>query len=328
MKHVNAALFVPFLGCPHRCAFCNQVAITGKQTSVTPQDVTEAATLAISSGADTKNGQICFFGGSFTMLDRQTMTALLSAAAPFVERGLFAGLRISTRPDAIDHETLQLLQDYHVTTIELGCQSTDEFVLQKSRRGHTAGDIANACALVKEHGFELGVQMMTGLPGDTPDGAVQTANDLIAFGADVARIYPTLVLRGTELESLWRQNAYQPQTLDEAVALCTRLLALFGASNVPVIRLGLHSDQDLRKNYLAGPFHPAFRELCEGERYLSEMRRILKPKAKGAYTLTVGTPFLSRAVGHQKRNIHVLRQAGYHVKLLTDDNLPLYQIKE
>ena len=327
MKHVNAALFVPFLGCPHRCSFCDQKAITGQETTVTPQDVADAARIAIRSGADTKHGQIAFFGGSFTMLRRETMTALLKAALPFVESGDFAGIRISTRPDAIDEAVLALLKQYRVTAIELGCQSTDDRVLLRNGRGHTRSDIKNACRLVKQHGFELGVQMMTGLPGDSEEGALKTARDLVSFGADAARIYPTLVLRGTPLAAWYEAGEYLPQTLDEAVSLCAKLVQLFEENGVPVIRLGLHTGESLTQNLLAGPYHPAFRELVDGAIYLDKMQKLLQNRPKGGHTITVGTRFLSRAAGQNGRNRAVLQDNGYTIRLQGDAALQLYEIR-
>lgn len=327
MKHVNAALFVPFLGCPHRCSFCDQKAITGQETTVKPQDVVRAAQIAIASGADTAHGQIAFFGGSFTMLRRETMAALLKAALPFVESGAFAGVRLSTRPDAIDQATLSFLKQYRVTAIELGCQSTDDTVLCRNGRGHTRADIETACRLIKEAGIELGVQMMTGLPADSSDGAVQTARDLISFGADTARIYPTLVLRGTQLAEWYEAGDYKPQTLQEAVALCADLITLFEQNGVPVIRLGLHAGEQLQQNLLAGPWHPAFRELVDGEIYLERMLSLLRDRPKGSCTLTVGARFLSRAAGHNGRNKALLLEKGYKIRLQGDDALRLYEIR-
>ena len=327
MKHVNVSLFVPFLGCPHRCSFCDQKAITGQTTTVTPDDVVHAAQTAIASGADTAGGQIAFFGGSFTMLPEETMCTLLGAAQPFISDGTFAGIRISTRPDAIDNAVLSLLKRYHVTAIELGCQSTDDRVLQINERGHTRLDIQHACQLIRESGMELGVQMMTGLPGDTDAGALQTANDLIAFGAQTARIYPTLVLKNTLLAQWWQIGAYTPPTLDESVHLCAKLLERFDEANVPVIRLGLHAQSEMQQTLLAGPYHPAFRELCEGQRYFDAMKTLLGGRKAGDYTLFVGSRFLSKAAGHNRRNLVKLQQQGYNIHLRGDDTLALYEIQ-
>ena len=327
MKHVNVSLFVPFLGCPHRCSFCDQKAITGQETSVTPADVVRAAQTAIVSGADTARGQIAFFGGSFTMLQPKTMVSLLAAAQPFIENGSFSGIRISTRPDAIDADILSLLKQYRVTSVELGCQSTDDRVLMLNERGHTKGDIERACVLIRKCGMELGVQMMTGLPGDSDTGVIQTANDLLSLGAQTARIYPTLVLKGTRLAQWWQSGDYQPQTLDDAVDLCAKLLQMFEVAKVPVIRLGLHAQSDLQQNLLAGPYHPAFRELCEGRRYLDAMQTKLSGRQKGDYTLTVNARALSKAAGQNRRNLISLQQAGYHIRLRGDDRLALYEIQ-
>ena len=244
-----------------------------------------------------------------------------------MENGLFSGIRISTRPDAIDADVLSLLKQYHVTAIELGCQSTDDRVLKRNERGHTRTDIANACALIRQSDMELGVQMMTGLPGDCDAGAIQTANDLISFGAQTARIYPTLVLKGTRLAQWWQSGDYAPQTLDAAVELCAKLLHMFETAKVPVIRLGLHAQSDLQQSLLAGPYHPAFRELCEGKRYLDAMQTLLSGRKKGDYILTVNSRALSKAAGQNRRNLLSLQQAGYHIRLRGDDKLALYEIQ-
>lgn len=327
MKHVNAALFVPFLGCPHRCSFCDQKAITGQETIVTSLDVEHAAQTAIASGTDTKHGQIAFFGGSFSLLQRETMISLLNAAKPFIENADFSGIRISTRPDAIDEDTLSLLKQYHVTSIELGCQSTDNAVLKRNGRGHSKREIEHACHLIKSFGIELGVQMMTGLPGDTDEGAIRTAQDLISFGADTARIYPTLVLRGTQIAVWYHSGAYLPQSLDDAVRLCAKLVPMFEQSGVPVIRLGLHPGKTLKQSFIAGPFHPAIRELVDGAIYLKNMQKLLFSRPKDTYTICVGTRYISRAAGQNGRNKALLKEAGYTIRLQGDDALRLYEIR-
>lgn len=327
MNHANVALFVPDAGCPHRCVFCNQRTISGESGRITARDVDEAAQRAMQCGVDPNNAEIAFFGGSFTAIDRQYMTELLEAAHMYVASGAFHGIRISTRPDAINTEILALLHDYGVTAIELGCQSMDDRVLQKAGRGHTAAQTAEACRAIRESGFELGVQMMTGLPGDDDETCMATAKSLIALKPETARIYPTLVLENTPLAALWRNGRYKPQTLDEAVCLCADLLALFQSNGVRVIRLGLHAAPDLEAGYLAGPMHPAFRELCAARLYQKAMEEKLLPLPKGEYRIFVGERYLSQAAGQKRSNLRYFEKQGYIIHLFTDPSVSQYQIQ-
>ena len=193
MKHINVALFVPDEGCPHRCSFCNQKTISGKTKRLTVSDIDAAVETALSS-ADCNKGEIAFFGGSFTAIDRKYMITLLDRAKMYIDKGLFAGIRISTRPDCINEEILDILKFYGVTSVELGCQSMSDEVLTLNNRGHSADDIVNSARLIKAFGFEFGVQMMTGLYGDSRDTTIETAKKLIGLSPDTARIYPTVVL--------------------------------------------------------------------------------------------------------------------------------------
>ncbi len=206
MKHINAALFVPHEGCPHRCSFCNQKTISGQSKRLTKNDIDEVAAIAAKGNYDRKNSEIAFFGGSFTAIDRDYMTYLLESAYPYVREGLFGGIRCSTRPDAIDEEILSILKKYGVTAIELGAQSMSDHVLAMNERGHTAEDVVRASSLIRENGFELGLQMMTGLYGSDNETDIRTAKQLIALKPDTARIYPTVVLEHTHLADLYRSG--------------------------------------------------------------------------------------------------------------------------
>lgn len=228
MPHANIAIFVPHAGCPHQCIFCDQRGISGAQSIPGSGEVAAVlAKAAKSLGESTRSGEIAFFGGSFTAIPRREMLRLLGAAQPFLGPGGFAGIRISTRPDAVGDEVLGLLAQYGVTAIELGAQSMDDAVLAASSRGHTAAAVADACRRIQAHGFSLGLQMMTGLPGDSDRGAVATAQAFAALQPDTVRIYPTLVLRNTPLADLYEAGGYVPQSLDAAVSLCAGLLELF-----------------------------------------------------------------------------------------------------
>ena len=197
MKHINVALFVVHKGCPHMCSFCNQRSISGSSADITPADVRRAAQTAIAtlSESQAQGGEIAFFGGSFTMIERGYMLSLLEAAYEYVEKGIFKGIRISTRPDGISREICGILKKYGVTAVELGAQSLDDRVLELNARGHTAKQVEDACAMLKEYGFETGLQMMTGLYGSDDADSIKTAEKIIAMAPDTVRIYPTVVIK-------------------------------------------------------------------------------------------------------------------------------------
>ncbi len=328
MKHINVALFVPDLGCPRRCSFCNQKTISGKLSPISPEDIERAVSVALQN-SDCNGGEIAFFGGSFTAIGQGYMLELLAKAKEYIDKGLFKGIRISTRPDCIDRETLEILRDYSVTSIELGCQSMDDSVLRMNNRGHDSRDVINAAELIKEYGFEFGVQMMTGLYGDTPEGSIETAKKLIALKPDTARIYPTVILEGTELESLYKSGEYMPQSLDEAVELCSELLTMFEGNGIRVIRMGLHSGGNVEEGYVAGVYHPAFRELCESRIYLKEVERLIDEESlsDGEIEITVGSRYVSMLTGQKKSNIKYLQAKGYKVRIVQEQSFPKYKIK-
>ncbi len=324
MKHANVALFVPHNGCPHRCSFCNQRSITGCNTQPTPQDVIDAVQVAKASlKGETRNAEIAFFGGSFTAVERGYMVSLLEAALPFVKDGTFAGIRISTRPDAVDNEVLALLKTYGVTAIELGAQSMDDRVLGLNGRGHTAQQVEEASQRIQSYGFSLGLQMMTGLFGDTAQGAFQTAQKLAALHPETVRIYPAIIMRGTELGEKYLAGEFQTLSLDETVSLCARLLDFFEANGICVIRLGLHSSPELERDMLSGPWHPAFRELCESRRLLQKVTSFLQANhtPKGNITISVNPKMLSVAIGQHKSSLLALKTLGYEAKIIPDESI-------
>lgn len=331
-KHANVALFVPHLGCPHDCRFCDQRTIAGVTAPTAPSDVTAACERALETLSDGVTAQIAFFGGSFTAIDRDEMCALLEAAQPFLQTGRFDGIRVSTRPDAVDDEVLAVLKAYGVTAVELGAQSMDDRVLRAVSRGHTAADTVKAATLIKAHGLSLGLQMMTGLPCDTDEGAMRTAKALAALKPDTMRIYPTVVLKGTALASDFEAGRYQPPTLDETVALCARLLTFFEhEQHIPVIRLGLHDGEALKTKVLGGGYHPALRELCEGQMYVNTALAVLThmgPEAKrGTVTLRVNPKAVSRMIGQQKRNVTHLDSLGFDVRVTGDETVPMWEVR-
>lgn len=314
-KHANIAIFVPHLGCPQQCSFCEQNTITGanRQPPPSQEDVWSAAEVAARGTFDASQAEIAFFGGSFTAIERGYMLSLLEAAKAAVERYGFKGIRCSTRPDAIGREVLEILREHNVTAIELGAQSMDDEVLRLNRRGHTAEDTRRAAGLIRRAGFELGLQMMTGLYGDTPEKSLETARRLIELEPATARIYPTIVLPGTELCRLYRAGEYAPQTLEEAVELCSRLLQMFAWAGVKVIRMGLHAGPELEQKRVAGPYHPAFRQLCESRMFLHETLARLSESGPGEYTIPVEPRMISTALGQGKCNLRELERHGYKV---------------
>ncbi len=326
-KHENVALFVPHAGCPHQCSFCNQRHISGKSNPLTKMDVQCACLRALeTSRVEASFREIAFFGGSFTAIDRSQMIELLEAAYPFVENGSFSGIRVSTRPDAVDREILSILCRYGVSTVELGAQSMVDAVLAENRRGHTADDVRDASALIKECGLTLGLQMMTGLPYDTDDGALYTAREFATLSPDFVRIYPTLVIEHTPLSERFRAGVYTPQTLEQAVQLCARLLCFFEQEhNIPVIRLGLHSEKSVEEHCLAGPFHPAFRECCESWLLLQKMQAYFKSPCSGM--VTVHPSMVSKVVGQKRENIRILAENGSRIRVVTDETLLKTEIR-
>ncbi len=280
-------------------------------------------------GERVKSAEIAFFGGSFTAIDRSYMIELLEAAHDAVNRFGFHGIRCSTRPDAIDRERLDILRDYGVTAIELGAQSMSDEVLCKNRRGHTSADVENAANLIREYGFELGLQMMTGLPGDTDEGAIKTAEKLLRLHPDTMRIYPTIVLENTEICDWYRTGEYTPQTLQDAVSLCSKLIPMIENAGVRLIRVGLHASEEL-ENRAAGPFHPAFMELCRSRIFLDELTAELDTRKINTANVAVAPQMLSIALGQKRSNMEALSKMGYKITVKPDSTLSgrTYRIEE
>lgn len=307
-NRANVAFFVPHLGCTHACSFCDQHSIAGQGGPPSPTAV--SGMLAHASwemGERVREAEVAFFGGSFTAIPRAQMLAFLEAVAPFLGADGFSGIRISTRPDVVADDVLETLRTHGVTSIELGAQSMDDAVLRRNGRGHTSAQVRDAAVRIRRAGFSLGLQMMTGLPGDTPSGARKTARDLAALHPEAVRIYPALVLRGTRMADWWARGLYTPQPLEEAVLLCAALRRYFARRGIRVLRTGLHAEPSMEQNLLAGPWHPAFGELCESRRYLSVARRALE-KAPDANGLLVAHGQVGKLVGQHRQNLLKLEE--------------------
>ncbi len=305
-KHRNIPVFIPHLGCPHACVFCNQRTISGC-TEFDEAAVPDRIREALATIPQDCDCQIAFFGGSFTGIDRGLMVRLLDTAAEFVQSGRVSSIRLSTRPDFIDREVLEILSRYPVRTVELGIQSTSDAVLGASGRGHTAADSARACRLICEAGFELVGQMMIGLPCSDAETEKQTARDIVSFGAGAARIYPTVVFAGTSLAGMTARGDYHPLTLDEAVKRSADAYEILEANGVKCLRVGLCASEELTdpRCAVAGPNHPALGELVLGEvRYRELARTVTRAGMVGRRAaLTVPAGRISQTVGQGRRNL-------------------------
>ena len=324
MKKGNISVFVPHIGCPQQCSFCNQKTITGHSAAPSASDVVQAVETALANNKDNKfEYEIAFFGGSFTAIERDYMLSLLGAAKPYVESGALKGIRVSTRPDAIDDEILSLLKSYCVTAIELGAQSMDDKVLAANLRGHTAQDVRAASALINASGFELGLQMMTDLYQSTPEKDIETAREFAKLNPKTVRIYPTVVLRGTYLAELFESGRYIPSPLEDTVSLCAELVEFFERQGIEVIRVGLHSSEDIKHNMLAGGYHESLGEMVISKIMLG---RIMQ-NPPGDYHVYINEKSISKLMGNKKSNIMALHNAGYQLEIKFDNTLGGNEIK-
>ena len=316
MSHSNISIFVSHIGCPNQCSFCNQKHITGQASVPSPNDVEQAVNIAVNSrNHNPKTCEIAFFGGSFTAIDRDYMLSLLSAAHKQIKLGNVRGIRISTRPDCINAEILEILKKYGVTAIELGAQSMCDDVLKANKRGHTADDVIKASALIKSFGFELGLQMMTGLYGSDETKDIATAEKFVQLKPDTVRIYPTIVLKNTDLEELYLNGEYSPQTLEDAVQLCERLNKTFISAEIKVIRIGLHSID--KSAYVAGPWHPSFRELCDSYYYRSLISKSVH--SGNEYNIFVNPAELSKTIGQKRSNILYFKDKNIKINVFSNN---------
>ena len=241
-KEYIIPIFVPHLGCKQCCTFCNQRTISGEKKQVTAKDVEETIEYYLKNFKDDKKYvEVAFFGGSFTAIERETQEELLTAVQPYLKNKKIDSIRISTRPDAIDKQILKILKQYHVKTIELGVQSTNNYILEKCKRGHNFEDVKKASKLIRFYGFNLGHQMMVGLPESSEKEDIQTAKDLIKLNPKMVRIYPVLVIKGTQLETEYNNGDFTPLTVGQAVERSKEILKLFNKKKIQVIRVGLQN---------------------------------------------------------------------------------------
>lgn len=327
MNKKSISIFIPHLGCPCRCTFCNQRAISGRVTLPTDGDIEAAVKTAVLFTAP-EELEIAFFGGSFTMIARETMLHYLDLAKSLCERYKLHGIRFSTRPDGINEETVKIIEKYPVTAVELGVQSMDDGVLVAAKRGHTAADTANAAALLKSTGVEIVLQMMVGMEKSTESDVQKTAETLAALEPQAVRIYPVLVLKGTELESRCLSGKYTPLTVEQAVEITVKLIKFFTEKGIAVIKVGLQAEEDFDsgKSLVAGPYHQAFRELCEGRIFLE---KILAQYKGGNAVVLCNQTELSKVKGHRRENEEKLAKAFPNARFSfkTDESVKKGEIK-
>ena len=304
-RHVNIPIFIPHMGCPNNCVFCNQRSISGHM-SFDPASVETEIETALSTVSPEDECEIAFFGGSFTGIDRSLMTDLLERAQKYIDSGRVSSIRLSTRPDYISDEILTVLSRYGVKTVELGLQSLSDRVLEASGRGHDAACAEKACALVKKYGFELIGQMMIGLPLSDEEAEIETAQKICSMEADGARVYPTVVFRDTELAAMTERGEYIPLSDEEAALRTARVLDVFDRAGVPCIRVGLCASENLadESRVVGGANHPSVGEMAMSELYFSRICNELdKLSAKGGRLIVyVSRGSISKAVGQKKKN--------------------------
>ena len=315
-KQYVIPVFVPHLGCPNDCIFCNQKSISGQMKQITEEDVKKTIEEFLNSFKDEKlYTEVAFFGGSFTGIDIELQEKLLKVAYKYVENKKVDGIRISTRPDYIDKQKLKLLKKYGVKTIELGVQSTNDYILQKAKRGHTFADVKKASKLIRRYGFTLGHQMMIGLPESTWIDELNTAKDLAKLKPKIVRLYPVLVIKNTELEKEYEKGEYEPLAVEQAVERCKELYYFFTKRKVTVIRMGLQSTELIcspeneKSEVVAGPYHEAFGQLVEDSIwYDSILEKIKKFNVKvKEIEIEVNPENINNVIGHKKENIQKLK---------------------
>ena len=297
-------VFLPMLACPHRCVYCNQFVISGQQKLPDVQEVVSLIERNLSTIPAEAHKRVAFFGGSFTSLPMSIQNRYLDVVQPYLQSCQIEGIQLSTRPDYIDDEILQNLKKKGVTLIELGAQSLNDEILRRCGRGHTVEDVRRASELIRSYEMDLGLQMMIGLPGDTLETAMRTAELIVDFGACCTRIYPTLVVEGTALADDYQSGNYVPLTLEESVEWCKELYRYFTAQNVTILRMGLHPTQDLRsgEHLLAGPFHISFKELVLTALWRDRICERIAQEGREDVIISVPSADINYAVGYQSAN--------------------------
>ena len=334
-KQYIIPIFVPHLGCPNDCIFCNQKSISGQKTNMTKEKAKKIIDDYLKSMTD-ENAQIeiAFFGGSFTAIETERQEELLQTAYEYVKSGKVESIRVSTRPDCINKEILKRLKKYKVKTIELGVQSANDYILKRANRGHTFEDVKKASKLIRWYGFKLGHQMMVGLPESTRIDEINTAKALVKLKPKMIRIYPVLVVKNTKLEEEYKQGIYEPLSVVQAVEICKEIVRIFADKKIDIIRIGLQNTDEIsdpqneKSEVVAGPYHPAFRQLVEsGMWYDAIVGKIKKLNVKvKKVQVTVNPIDANNVIGHKKENVQKLKDT-YDVDLVLKQDKNIKQGK-
>jgi histone acetyltransferase (RNA polymerase elongator complex component) len=315
MNKLTVPFFIRHRGCPHRCVFCDQEKISGSTGDLPREtDIVEKVS-GYGKTCVRESLEVAFFGGSFTSLSMECQEQLLRPLQPLLKSGEVSSVRISTRPDSVDSHVAAYLKNMGVATVELGVQSMDDNVLELSGRGHGSREVESAVSCLKYAGMAVGIQLMPGLPGDSPEKSLDSLRRVLALKPDFLRIYPTVVISGTALEELYVSGSYRPMTLDGAVGLCKVMLHESLRSGIPVIRMGLQPTDELRKPgvIVAGPWHPAFRQLVEAELCFDLLACVIGESSRHGDEVTVhcAPARISDVIGQKKTNVERLsRQFG------------------
>lgn len=324
--------FISHRGCPHRCVFCNQEKIAGANGDLPTAEEIRATVAAYQHSSGCRQVAVAFYGGSFTGLTREDQVRLLQPLQALLAKGEVSSIRVSTRPDSLDASAAAFLSASRVRTVELGVQSLDDRVLAEAERGHCAADVERAVSCLKGEGISVGLQLMPGLPGDSAEISVATLTRALILQPDFLRIYPTLVVAGAALARRFAEGRYTPLTLAEAVCLCKMLLHQALLAGVPVVRMGLQPTTDLERagTILAGPFHPAFRQLVEAELCFDLLVKLIPPAAAGGgpYTISCSPARIADVVGQKRSNMQrLLRERGIRIaRILGDPRLTPFDL--
>jgi len=323
VEAVTVPFFISHQGCPHTCVFCDQRAISGSHGNLPDRQQIHAAIDTWRRSAAGRPLEVAFFGGSFTALPEQVQDELLTSVRPFLESGIVRSIRVSTRPDRVDDIVVRRLAGQGVNVIEIGVQSMDDDVLALSGRGHDAAASEAALGCIKGQGLAAGAQLMPGLPGDTPTGALRSLERVIAAGATFVRLYPVVVLQGTELARRYQVGDYRPLGLEQGIALCKQLLHKAMRAGIDVVRIGLQAGDGLNSaTVLAGCWHPAFGQLVRSELYFDLLRHLTTTLPDDAPLMIVCHPSrLSDVIGQKRRNLARLRSSRISVRVRPDDSL-------
>ncbi len=327
IKHFTIPIFIPELACPFQCIFCDQRKISGSVKSPSLEEVDRIIKKYLKTLPTEKSEiEIGFFGGNFTGIPPEDQEAFLAVAQKYIDNNQVQSIRLSTRPDYISPEILKLLHKYSVKTIELGAQSMDEGVLIKAGRGHSAQDVIDSSVLIKEAGFKLGLQVMLGLPGDSLEKSINTAHQVIALKPQDIRIYPTLVIKGTELAELYKKGKYKALSMEAAIHWTKEMYRLFEEAGLNIIRVGLHPSEELsdKKSLLAGPYHPSFKELVLTDLWKDRFIDSLEFNLSKALIIYVAAPQLNHAIGYSASNKKFLETKFESVKIKVDQKLINY----